>query len=203
MFDEAEPERVEIKTLKIEEKKLAGCIFRHTGKFKMRWDLFIILFVLWNALEIPFEIGFLPEVPPFIKYFGYAVDFLFFLDILVTIRTTYDNEKTGLEVTEGKTIAKRYMLHWRFYFDVLSILPFEEVYGIFSDDKSGGNNITFKIFNCLKLIRLLRLGRIITYMKLKSDVKTGMRIVQLVGLLILVVHWFGCILQVIVQSDPS
>lgn len=116
----------------------------------------------------------------------------------MTFRTTYDNEKTGLEVTEGKIIARQYALHWRFYFDVLSILPIEEVYSLFTDESAGGNNITFKIFNCLKLIRLLRLGRIITYMKLKSDVKTGMRIIQLVGLLFLMVHWFGCILQVIV-----
>jgi hypothetical protein len=195
---------MEIKTLKIVEKKLDRFIFRHTGKFKMRWDLFIILFVLWNALEIPFEIGFLPDdVPPEINAFGYFVDFLFFLDILVTFRTTIDNEKTGMEITEGKVIAKLYVLHWRFYFDVLSILPFEEVYGLFSEEGSSTNNITFKIFNCLKLIRLLRLGRIITYMKLKSDVKTGMRIIQLVGLLFLMVHWFGCILQLIVQSDPS
>jgi hypothetical protein len=49
----------------------------------------------------------------------------------------------------------------------------------------------------------LRLGRIITYMKVKSDVKTGMRIIQLVCLLFLIVHWFGCILQLIIQSDPE
>lgn len=58
-----------------------------------------------------------------------------------------------------------------------------------------------KIFNLLKLIRLLRLGRIITYLKFKQDIKIGMRIVLLLGFLLGLVHWIACIWYIVVISS--
>jgi hypothetical protein len=41
-------------------------------------------------------------------------------------------------------------------------------------------------------MRLLRLGRIITYLKVKQDIKIGFRMVQLLSMLLLLVHWIAC-----------
>ena len=45
----------------------------------------------------------------------------------------------------------------------------------------------------LKMVRLLRLGRIITKFRFKSGLKVGFRIFQLLFLLVLLLHWLGCI----------
>jgi hypothetical protein len=45
-----------------------------------------------------------------IDAFGYFVDANFYFDIIFNFRTTYINEKTGLEVRSGKFIAWNYLV---------------------------------------------------------------------------------------------
>ena len=52
----------------------------------------------------------------------------------------------------------------------------------------------------MKLVRLLRLGRIITYLKFKQDIKIGVRIFQLLFMLLLIVHWIACIWYLIISG---
>lgn len=81
---------------KAEEKK--PWIIHHDGKFRMRWDLYVIILTLWNCLYIPFNVAFEEEQPEGstdkIAYFDYFVDFCFFCDIVFNFRTTYVNSKT-------------------------------------------------------------------------------------------------------------
>jgi ABC-type microcin C transport system permease subunit YejE len=53
------------------------------------------------------------------------------------------------------------------------------------------------------MIRLLRLGRIIRFMKFKSGYKTGMRIFQLLFFIFLIVHWIACVLFLVVKDNGS
>jgi len=55
----------------------------------------------------------------------------------------------------------------------------------------------------LKLVRLLRLGRIITYMKFKSSLKIGFKMFQLLLFLLLLVHWIGCSWYIMVRNRDS
>lgn len=80
------------------------------------------------------------------------------------------------------------------------MIPFELFYR--AANPNGNTNTTqFKIFDLLKLIRLLRLGRIITYLKVKQNIKVGFRIVQLLIMLLLLVHWVGCLWFLIVDGS--
>ena len=63
------------------------------------------------------------------------VDVCFVWDIIFNFRTTFINQKTGLEVLNGKIIAIGYILQWRFWCDILSIIPFELLVKAFSEDK--------------------------------------------------------------------
>lgn len=121
------------------------------------------------------------------------VDIQFVIDVFLNFRTSYINEKTGLEVKNGKILARKYVTHWRFYVDVVSIIPFELLYDAFTIGQKQQNKSTLKIFDLLKLVRLLRLGRIITYLKFKQDIKIGFRIFQLLFMLLLIVHWISCL----------
>ena len=103
------------------------------------------------------------------------MDANFYFDIAFNFRTTFINEKTGLECIRGKEIVINYLMQWRFYLDLLSIVPFELLWN--ATNEGGGSTTQFKVFDLLKLVRLLRLGRIITYLKVKQNIKIGFRIV--------------------------
>jgi len=55
----------------------------------------------------------------------------------------------------------------------------------------------------LKLIRILRLGRIIRLMKSKSEVKNSFRLGMLVLYLLLWVHLTGCLWMVVVSDKDN
>jgi len=76
-------------------------------------------------------------------------------------------------VVQPAKIAKNY-IKGRFWIDLLASIPFEKF--LIVDASADSANVEFKIFGLLKMIRLLRLGRIITYMKFKQSLKIGFRI---------------------------
>ena len=182
-------------------RKLARWIWRHNGPFRLRWDLLIILFTIYNCISIPYEVAFGAGFSDSIvmTIFDHTIDFLFFMDVIFNFRTTYINQKTGSEVVNPRTIAITYAFKGRFAIDMLASIPFEVVFGFFTMDSGG---IT-KALGLLKLVRLLRLGRIITYMKFKQEFKVGMRIFQLLFFLLLLVHWIACLWFMLVQNRDS
>ncbi len=121
------------------------------------------------------------------------------MDIVFNLRTTYINKSNGLEVLDSKKILLGYVLHWRFYTDIVSIIPFELFYELATKSKLK----EFKMFDLLKLIRLLRLGRIITYLKFKQTVKIGFRVGQLIFMFLMVSHWVACLTYLIVRTDDT
>ena len=132
------------------------------------------------------------------------IDCLFVLDLVFNFRTTYVNKKTDLEVSEPKKIAINYIFFGRFFIDLLAVIPFDLF--IPTDQDNSGSTASkkqFKFFGLLKLIRLLRLGRIITYMKLRQSFKVGFRMLMIMLFLFIVVHWVGCLWYLIVNDDTK
>lgn len=77
--------------------------FYSLGAFRIRWDLWIILFVLYNCNHVPFEIAYEEQLyNTGSKAFGYFVDANSFIDILFNFRTTYIDGRTGFKVIKGK-----------------------------------------------------------------------------------------------------
>ncbi len=72
------------------------------GNFRIRWDLWIILLVVYNAIKEPLSIAYVEMENLGLEIFGYFVDINFILDLIFNFRTTYINEKTGLEVKNGR-----------------------------------------------------------------------------------------------------
>ena len=146
-------------------EKFPSYIIRGSSSSRLRWDLYVILLVLYNCISIPLEIAFTSSGTSLGSVIvGNAIDICFAIDLGSNFVTTYINVKTGLEVINCKSIAKNYVYQWRFWIDLAATVPFEHLYTIFS---GGNSDFNFSIFDLLKLIRLLRLGRIISYMKVK------------------------------------
>jgi hypothetical protein len=108
---------------------------------------------------------------------------------MISFRTTYQNPYTGDEVYDPYQIARNYVLG-RFWVDLFSTIPFEFLVFVFPADISASENL--KIVSCLKLIRILRLGKLINYMNTTDDYKTILKLIKLCFMLILYIHIYGC-----------
>jgi hypothetical protein len=54
-----------------------------------------------------------------------AIDAMFFIDILVILRTTYIDNSTGDEIWSPSMIAKNYIFSYKFWIDLISSLPLD------------------------------------------------------------------------------
>jgi len=105
-------------------------IIGYVNTYKIKWDLFIILLALYNSISIPIELSL---QPPFMNNnhgliaVNLIIDFLFFLDMLASFRTTFVNQWNGDEISNPREIAIEY-LKGDFTMDLLSTIPFELIY---------------------------------------------------------------------------
>ena len=95
------------------------------------------------------------------------IDILFAVDIVVNFMTTYINPKTGVVVTNPNRIVKNYIFRGRFFVDLLASIPFDKLISSEPGENGEINDDYSTILGLLKMVRLLRLGRIITFMKFK------------------------------------
>jgi len=92
-----------------------------------------------------------------------------------------------------------YIFRGRFWLDLISIIPFELIaYGLENDSK-----INLRFFKMLKMVWLLRMSKIINYMKTNSSVKFGLHILQIMMFLFFSYHWIGTIWFFIVSRNES
>lgn len=159
----------------------------------------------WNALALPIELALEPEwtQSPTNGTLNAIIDFLFLIDIIVVFRTSIIGDN-GEIVTNQKTIAIKY-LKGSFTIDFLSTIPLDSMAGIFLEEAMASK---FKLFGCLKLIRVIRLNRIIRDMNAQSHIKVVLKLVKLTFFLMLYVHilscfWYGIIVQDLLWSPPS
>jgi hypothetical protein len=107
------------------------------------------------------------------------------LDVYVNFRTSYIIEATGTEILDPKMVAKNY-LKARFWIDILASIPFDYISYAFGSADS--NTFLLQMFGLLKLVRVLRLSRLITYLNFKNDVKMSLKLIKLIFFLILYLH---------------
>ena len=160
-----------------------------------RWDYFVMLIATWNALSLPIELAYEPEWTKTSAnaWMNALIDFLFLIDIIVVFRTTVIGDN-GEIVTDQKTIAIKY-LKGSFTVDLLSTIPLDSMAGIFLDEATAAQ---FKLFGCLKLIRVIRLNRIIRDLNVPGHIKVILKLCKLTFFLFLYVHFQSCVWYAII-----
>lgn len=168
-------------------KKLYGLIHPHSRP-KFYWDSFINLLSLMNSVEVPLEIAYQIDTSG-LESINYIMDLIYITDIFVNFRTIYFDPKTSDPVTSYKSIAKNYIKSGRFFIDLIASLPLE----LIADLSNGAiSKSTLKLIGLIKLTRLLRLGKIITYIKMRKSFKHGIRLILLFIYLFLIIHFMSC-----------
>ena len=165
------------------------CLIRSNSKMKTRWDLVIMIMSIFNCFAIPYQVSFKPRAMNelYFRLLNAIIDLWFIVDVVVNFRTSYIHPKTGNEILHPKTIAKDY-LKGRFWIDFLASAPFDWI----GEFILGAENVTtLRLFSLFKLVRVLRLNRIITVMKVDDEVKLSLKLMKLVFFLIMYLHWIA------------
>ena len=168
------------------------------SKFKITWDLIVILLSVYNSVLIPYEFAYSLDYNILIDLIERGVDLAFMFDIIINFRTAYIDSKTGEMVTKWRKITINYVLYGRFWIDVIASLPLEITSLLVNTSE---RNLRF--FQMLKMVRLLRLGRMITFLKTKQTFIVSLKIVQLLIFLVLAFHWTNWIWYLTVQDDEN
>lgn len=165
-------------------------ILRQADPKRLKWDLFIMVLAIWNCFAILFTIAFVRD-PGDLWVVGIIdgfIDVAFFTDIVLNFNTSVIKENTGDEIFERKEIAKVYMKSGRFAIDLIATLPVNTILSLI-----GGFSKNVLAFGLLKLISVLRLSKIIHFMRVVANIKIYMRLLQLILLLFMYLHIGACI----------
>ena len=120
----------------MKQAKKRTCLCSQTQPARERWDYFVMLIATWNALALPIELAFEPEVTKSQENatLNAIIDFLFLIDIIVVFRTSIIGDN-GEIVIDQKTIAIKY-LKGSFMIDFLSTIPLDSMAGIFLEPET-------------------------------------------------------------------
>lgn len=102
----------------------------------------------------------------------------------------------GEVVSDPKVIRMNYLKSW-FIIDLLSCLPYD-VFNAFDRDEDGIGSL----FSALKVVRLLRLGRVVRKLDRYLEYGAAM-LILLLCFYMLVAHWLACIWYSIGRSDAD
>jgi len=140
-------------------------------QLKLAWDMLGFLLIVYQAVLIPYQIGFDVPSQGAILSFDYFIYVFFVFDILLTFNTAYYQK--GALVVRRKLIAKQYFRGW-FWIDFFSTFPYEIVIqklsgddSVYSENASAKYN-TPQMLRLLKLFKFIRISRLLRLAKLKQ-----------------------------------
>ena len=170
---------------------------------RIKWDLFIMLLATINCFQVPYNVAFtdVEDSNIFLDIFNGFIDFFFMIDVVINFRTSYINDATGVEELNLKTISVKY-LKSRFTVDLLASIPIDFLSYAFAGG-AGSNTFLLQMFGLLKLVRVLRLSRLITYLNLKNNVKMSLKLIKLIFFLVMYLHCLGCLWYFIVKQEKA
>ena len=159
------------------------------SRFRSVWDIVILVLIIVSCVLIPYQLAFQHEVRPLGSVIVYAIDLIFFVDILLNFRTTY--RAHGIEITDPRKIRLHY-LRTMFLVDLLATLPFDALLLTWPDVHVFSTSGVL-ILRMLRLLRVVRLIVIFTRWARQSSTNTGyLRIGRLVSVVVLFIHWIAC-----------
>uniref|UniRef100_A0A8C3AGK7 Potassium voltage-gated channel subfamily H member 5 n=1 Tax=Cyclopterus lumpus TaxID=8103 RepID=A0A8C3AGK7_CYCLU len=171
---------------KQEAPKTPPHIILHYCTFKTTWDWVILVLTFYTAIMVPYNVSFKTKQNNLAwLVLDSVVDIIFLIDIVLNFHTTFVGP-AGEVVSDAKLIRMNYLKTW-FVIDLLSCLPYD-IINAFEHVNEGLSSL----FSSLKVVRLLRLGRVAR--KLDHYLEYGAAVlVLLVCVFGLVAHWLACI----------
>ncbi|XP_067144386.1 potassium voltage-gated channel protein eag-like isoform X1 [Centruroides vittatus] len=180
-----------------EAPKTPPHILLHYCAFKAIWDWIILCLTFYTAIMVPYNVAYKNKTSEDVSLLvlDSIVDVIFFIDIVLNFHTTFVGPG-GEVVSDPKIIRMNYLKSW-FIIDLLSCLPYD-VFNAFDHDEDGIGSL----FSALKVVRLLRLGRVVRKLDRYLEYGAAM-LILLLCFYMLVAHWLACIWYSIGRSDAE
>jgi hypothetical protein len=162
---------------------------RENSKFRITWDLFILILIITSGLLIPFQIAFRHVADWSGTEIIYLVDLFFLIDIVLNFFTSYRHK--GAEITDRKKVSAHY-LKTLLVIDLLANFPLDAFFLIFQDIQIYNVSLVL-ILRIPRLLRVVRLFVIFHRWEVQSWTNSGyLRIAKFFTSVMLFTHWIAC-----------
>ena len=175
-------------------------ILSPNNPYKVAWDYFLLLSILYNTLALPFIIAFAPSFAQsaLVLSLDVLTTVLMATDMFLTLRVAVADH-SGQLVYDSTTIRLRYVRSKAFWIDCMSTFPFF-LFGYVVD--TGGYRVL--ISNVLKLPSVLRIYRMFSSQRIQENTSTPkLRIIRFLLWFLYIAHCFGCGFFMIGQLQPG
>ncbi|XP_056269312.1 potassium/sodium hyperpolarization-activated cyclic nucleotide-gated channel 4 isoform X2 [Pseudoliparis swirei] len=190
-------------------KSFGVWIIHPYSDFRFYWDLVMLLLMMSNLIILPWGITFFEDqnTMPWIT-FNVLSDTLFLMDLVFNFRTGIPVEDSNI-ILDPKDIRMQYLRTW-FLVDFISSIPVDYIFLVVDLESLHESSDVYRTARALRivrftkilsLLRLLRLSRLIRYIHQWEEIfhmtydlaSAAVRIVNLIGMMLLLCHWNGCL----------
>ncbi len=173
-------------------------IIREHSTFRLGWDAFILVLVVFSCLLIPYQLAFIHSAELVNNSLLQFISLVFLCDIGLNFHTSY--AEGGTEITDPKAI-KRHYRRGLFAFDLAANLPLELLLAAIGDPQVGGFSMILLV-RLLALLRMLRFFVILRRWESLSWTHPGyLRVMKYLGIILLLAHCTACLWFAVAYSD--
>eukprot|EP00347_Sterkiella_histriomuscorum_P002268 403368814 len=167
----------------------------YNSHFKVIWDSIIILMCvlisLMNSICVAFDTPFRHD-PGYIVL-NQLLNIILIVDMILIFRTSRLDLETGEEINNPRDIAKHYIKSIWLIIDILSIIPFDMF----------AKKDLLVLFNLLKVFKVGRSNKIISNINVSSQAKIIFKLVYMIALLLLYIHFLACLIYYIMKLNKT
>lgn len=182
----------------------ASCIILDPkSNWLKRWDIFVMILLLYTAVVTPYEVGFTEPDWNFWFFLNRIIDVSFFVDLVFNFLTARFNEEEGVWIYTFPQIACIYLSSW-FTIDLVSILPFDVV-GMSFDAEIVDS---FRVLRVVRLLRLLKLARILRasriFARWENQINLSYSVMSLLKFMVgvtTIAHWMACAFRIVIDME--
>ena len=183
-------------------------VVRPHSKFQARWDIAVMVGLLYTAFFTPYQIGYLSEGPDgwtiynvetwwVIFALDRLVDVLFISDIVVNFRSGWVDTISERVVFDPNIAAASYVKGW-FCIDVMASIPYDIITPLFVDRVSNAARLPkiLRLFRLFKIVRILKMSRIIKRYEEGGNMTVQyatLSMVKLMVFILMLTHWTACL----------
>lgn len=179
-----------VKEISLEKLHYIHYLIHPAHQYKIYWDLFIGLLILFSVLVVPVQIGFQTDGFDDQGITNYIITAFFFLDIVANFRTAVEYSELDCLIIDPKYIAWGYLKGW-FIVDMLSTFPFDA----FGAGTGGATSLVkvFRLFRLFRLFRVLKFGVYLEKIEAYSGISPALfELLSLLLQLFFIAHLIAC-----------
>lgn len=149
----------------LNDEILNPCTIHPNNKYKLIWDLYICLLLLFECSYNPIIIAFDFNMAPWLQTFTTIIDISFGIDIILTFRQAYYNENNKL-VQDPRVLAVNYLFGW-LLIDLLAIINLQ--WFMSGEDTANNYNNLARALKIGKIAKLIKMTRLIRFLKIIKE----------------------------------